>query len=174
MFLWITIIISLHKPSTDAKFRLPQLHSKEFEKKTIPKKTAITLLLAVILFNDSTAENDRLFLFFLFTARKNFMKKRKIEACSKKFFDCVSEKFKHISFLLLLLKETEKIMKGICFQNRSELGTCSVLTNIIFKSIPHKLKTKCVRSIYSLNQSRSCKWKRWKWNYIRWSTLQFN
>lgn len=57
-------MISLHKPNTYANFRLPQLHSKEFET-TITKRKEKKPHLRCFYNSDSTAENDRLFLFFL-------------------------------------------------------------------------------------------------------------
>lgn len=68
---------SLLKPKTGAKFRLPQLHSKEFEtaittkKEKERKQNAITLcFLLLFCLLIPTAQNDQLFLFFPSTIRK--------------------------------------------------------------------------------------------------------
>lgn len=70
-------MISLLKPKTGAKFRLPQLHSKEFDtaittkKENERKQIAITLCF-LLLFRliIPTARNDQLFLFFPSKIRK--------------------------------------------------------------------------------------------------------
>lgn len=117
-------MISLHKPNTNAKFRLPQLYSKECES-TISKKKkkkqsrCFTIRLLKMI---------GYFYFFSSTVRKISWRNVKLSVLGK-LFDCVSEKFKLFSSLLYSKKQRKNKERYICFLKWERIGY--LLTNII-------------------------------------------